>query len=332
MKRRQFLRTFGGAVAAAAWPLATRAQQGDSTRRIGVLMTYAEGDAEGQARFAAFQANLEKLGWAQGHNIQIDLRWATADRSLIQRSAKELVASQPDLIVTQNTPATAAILQHSHSIPVVFFQASDPVGSGFIASLAHPGGNVTGFIDLEASLAGKWIELLKELAPRVAKIALLFNPATATYSEFYLSRFKAAAPSFGMTATAAPVRDKTDISSVIAALAKEPASGLAVMPEASMGFHRIEIVSQAARHKLPAVYPYAYYVRIGGLMSYGIDLIDQYGRAATYVDRILRGERPAELPVQQPTKFELVVNAKAAQALNLTVPTSLLARADEVVE
>ena len=332
MRRRDFIGAFGGALTSAAWPLATRAQQDGRTRRIGVLMTYAEGDAEGQARFAAFRANLEKLGWAQGRNIQVDLRWATADRSLIQRSAKELVASQPDLIVAQNTPATAAILQHTHSIPVVFFQASDPVGSGFIASLPRPGGNVTGFIDLEASLAGKWIELLKELAPRVAKVALLFNPATATYSEFYLSRFKAAAPSFGMTAAAAPVRDKSEIASVIAAMAKEPTSGLAVMPEASMGFHRIEIVSQAARHKLPTVYPYAYYVRIGGLMSYGIDLVDQYGRAATYVDRILRGELPAELPVQQPTKFELTVNAKAVKALDLTVPTSLLARADEVIE
>jgi putative ABC transport system substrate-binding protein len=329
MRRREFITLLGGAT---TWPLAVRAQQGERMRRIGVLLTYAEGDTEARARFAAFQTSLQRLGWAEGRNIQIDLRWATADRNLIQRFAKELVASQPDLIVAQNTPSTAAILQYTHSIPIVFFQASDPVGSGFIASLARPGGNVTGFIDLEASLAGKWVELLKEMAPGVAKVALLFNPTTATYSEYYLSRLKAAAPSFGMTAAAAPVHDKSEISSVMATLASEPASGLVVMPEASMGFHRIEIMSQAARHKVPAVYPYAYYVRLGGLMSYGIDLPDQYGRAAAYVDRILRGERPAELPVQQPTKFELAVNAKTAKALGLTVPPSLLARADEVIE
>jgi putative ABC transport system substrate-binding protein len=331
MRRREF---FGLLSGAAVWPFAARAQPSERMRRIGVLLTYAEGDAEGQARFTAFKANLKKLGWVEGRNIRIDLRWATIDRTLIQRFAKELVASQPDLIVAQNTPTTAAILQHTRTVPIVFFQASDPVGSGFIASLPRPGGNVTGFIDLEASLAGKWVELLYEMAPRVGKIALLFNPTTATYFEYYLSRLKVAASSLGIAAVAAPVRDKSEIASVLGTLAGEPASGLAVMPEASMGFHRIEIVSQAARHKLPAIYPYAYYVRLGGLLSYGIDLIDQYGRAAAYVDRILRGEQPAILPVQQPAKFELAVNAKAAKALGLTVPPSLLARADadEVIE
>jgi putative ABC transport system substrate-binding protein len=327
MRRRDFLGFVGGAAAWPAW-----AQHDARVRRIGVLLTYAEGDVEGQARFAAFQSNLQKHGWEKDRSIQINIRWATTDQNKIQIFARELVASRPDVIIAQNTPATAAILQHTNSIPVVFFQASDPIGSGFIASLAEPGGNVTGFIDLEASLAGKWVELLKEMAPRITKLALLFNPRTAPYSEYYLSRFKAAALSLGMIAAAAPVRDKSDISSIMAKLVSESASGVAVMPEASMGFHRFEIVSEAARLKLPAIYPYAYYVRLGGLMSYGIDLINQYGRAAVYVDRILRGERPARLPVQQPTKFELAVNAKTAQALGLTVPPKLLARADEVIE
>ena len=327
MKRRAFLAGLGGAL---VMPGTTSAQQ--RVRRLGVLMTYAEGDAEGQARYAAFRTGLEKLGWTEGSNIRIELRWATTDRDLIERAAGELAAAPPDLIVAQNTPATAAVLQHTRDIPVVFMQASDPVGSGFIASLNRPGGNVTGFIDLEASLAGKWVELLKEIAPRVKKIALLFNPATATYSDYYLSRLVAAAHSFEMTAAPAPVRDKLEISSIIATLARDPASGLAVMPEASMGVHRLEIVSQADRHRIAAVYPYAYYVRLGGLASYGIDLVDQYGRAATYADRILRGEKPAELPVQQPTKYELAINMKTARALGLEVSPSLLGRADEVIE
>jgi putative ABC transport system substrate-binding protein len=329
VSRRAFIAAAGGVLACGVfWPLAAHAQE--RMRRLGVLMTYGEGDAEGQARYAAFRANLQRLGWTEGSNIRIELRWATTDRDLIRRAAGELVATAPDLIVTQNTPATAAVLQVTRDIPIVFMQASDPVGSGFIASLNRPGGNVTGFIDLEASLAGKWVELLKEIAPRVRKVALLFNPGTATYSDYYLSRLDVAARSFDMTP--APVRDKSEISSVIAVLAREPASGLAVMPEASMGFHRLEIITQAARHHVAAVYPYPYYVRLGGLASYGIDLIDQYGRAATYADRILRGEKPAELPVQQPTKFELAINAKTAKALGLAVPPGLLARADEVIE
>jgi putative ABC transport system substrate-binding protein len=329
MRRRELLGLLGGV---AAWPLSGHAQQGERLRRVGVLLTYAEGDAEGQARLAAFHSGMRKLGWVEGRNVRYDLRWATTDRDTIRRLAGELAAAQPDLIVAQNTPATAAVLQHTRDIPVVFFQASDPVGSGFIASLARPGGNVTGFIDLEASLAGKWVELLREMVPRLARIGFLFNPGTATYSDYYMSRLRTAAQSFGMAADAAPVRDRSEIASIVAALGREQASGLAVMPEASMGFHRMDIVSLAAQHRLPVVYPYAYYVRLGGLMSYGIDLLDHYGRAAAYADRILKGERPAELPVQQPVKFELAVNVKTAKDLGLAVPPSLLARADGVIE
>ena len=330
MRRREFITLFGSSVA--AWPVVARAQPRERVKRVGVLLTYDESDTEGRARIAAFRASLQKFGWVEGGNIHIEYRWASTNRDSIQRFAEELVVLQPDLIVAQNTPATAAILRYTRSIPIVFFQASDPVGSGFVASLPQPGGNVTGFIDVEASLAGKWVELLKEIAPRVARIAFLFNPATATYSDYYLSRFRAAALSFGVEAVAAPVADKSEIASVIAAQGSEPNGGLIVMPEASMGFHREEIVSQSARRRLPAVYPYRYYTGLGGLASYGIDLLDQYQRAATYVDRILKGEKPSDLPVQQPTRFELSINLKTAKMLGLEIPVTLLARADEVIE
>jgi len=329
MKRREFITLLGGA---AAWPIAARAQQGEQMRRIGVLMGYAVNDREGQANFAAFQGGLQTLGWTDGRNIRIDARWAAADTNLMQRFAKELVALQPDLILTQNTPITALMLQQTHTIPIIFANVSDPVGSGFVASLSRPGGNVTGFIDMEGSMAGKWLELLKEVAPRIARVAFLFNPATAPFAEYYLNHFKAAAASFAVEAIAAPVRDTSELESVVAAQAREPNSGLIVMPEAFMNVHRAEVTSLAARYRLPAVYPRRFFAELGGLLSYGNDQSDNFRRAATYVDRILKGANPGDLPIEQPIKFELIINLKAAKALGLAIPPSILARADEVIE
>jgi putative ABC transport system substrate-binding protein len=329
MRRREVITLLGGA---AAWPLAARAQPTTGMPRIGVLMGYAESDREGQANVAAFQGGLQKLGWTEGRNIRLDTRWAAAEADLMQRFAKELVALQPDLILTQNTPATAAVLQQTRTIPIIFANVSDPVGSGFVAGLPRPGGNVTGLIDIDASMAGKWLGLLKEVAPRVARVAFLFNPATAPFAEYYVTPFKAAAASFPVEAIAAPVRDTSELESVIAGQAREPDGGLIVMPEAFMNVHRAEVTSLAAHYRLPAVYPRRFFAELGGLLSYGNDQSDNFRRAAGYVDRILKGEKPADLPVQTPTKFELVINLKTAKTLGLTVPFGLLNAADEVIE
>jgi putative tryptophan/tyrosine transport system substrate-binding protein len=300
LKRRQFITLLGGA--AVAWPTAARAQQPERMKRIGVLMGYPESDSEAQTKIAAFQDGLQKLGWTEGRNTRIDTRWATpADAESMERFAKELVALQPDLILSSTTPTTAALLQQTRTIPIVFATVADPVGSGFVASFPRPGGNVTGFVVFEASLAGKWIELLKEIAPRVNRIAFLFNPATATYAEFYLNPFKAAAASFAVEAIAAPVRDRSELESVVSAQAREPNGGLIVMPDSFTDLHRAEITSLAARYRLPAVYPRRIFTEVGGLLSYGIDQLDNFRLAATYADRILKGEKPADLPVQAPT-------------------------------
>jgi putative ABC transport system substrate-binding protein len=328
--RREFITLVGGA---AAWPLAARAQQGERMRRIGVLMPLAADDPVGQARIAALREGLEKLGWIEGRNIRIDTRWmTTGDVESMQRFAKELVALQPDLIVTQSTPITATLLQETRTIPIVFALVADPIGSGFVASFAKPGGNVTGFVTIEPTMAGKWLELLKEIAPRAARVAFLFNPATATYFEYWLNPFKAAAVSFAVEAIAAPVRDRSELESVIAEQARTPNGGLVVMPDTFTDTHRVEITSLAARYRLPAVYPYRQFTAVGGLLSYGDDLIDNFRRAPTYVDRILKGEKPSELPVQAPIKFDLVINLKTAKALGLDVPLHLQQRADEVIE
>ena len=329
MKRREFLGVLGGA---ASWPLAARAQQSDRVRRIGVLMGYAESDAEGQAYVAIFREGLQKLGWAEGRNFRIDIRWATSDPEAVQRLAKELVALQPDVILSPTTPTTAALLQQTRTIPIIFAIVSDPVGSGFVASFAKPGGNVTGFIILEPTLAGKWLELLKEIAPRIARVALLFNPATAPYAEYYLNPFKAAAASFAVEAIVAPVHDMSELESAVGVQAREPNGALIVIPDSFMTTHRAEITSLVARHRLPAVYPFRHYTEIGGLLSYGNDQRDNFRRAATYADRILKGEKPSELPIQAPVKFELVINLKTAKTLGLTVPPTLLSRADAVIE
>jgi putative tryptophan/tyrosine transport system substrate-binding protein len=330
VKRREFITLIGGA---AAWPLAARAQQGERMRRIGVLMPLAADDPIGQARITALREGLEKLGWTEGRNIRIDTRWTTTgDVESMQRFTKELVALQPDLTVTQSTPITATLLQVTRTIPIVFALVADPVGSGFVASFAKPGGNVTGFVTIEPTMAGKWLELLKEIAPRVARVAFLFNPATATYFEYWLNPFKAAAVSFAVEAIPAPVRDSSELDTVIAEQARAPNGGLVVMPDTFTDTHRVEITSLAARYRLPAVYPYRQFTAVGGLLSYGDDLIDNFRRAPTYVDRILKGEKPSELPVQAPVKFDLVINLKTAKALGLEIPSSLLGIADEVIE
>jgi putative tryptophan/tyrosine transport system substrate-binding protein len=331
IRRREVIITLCGV--AAASPLAAQAQQSDRVRRIGVLMGYAESDLEAQAHIAAFREELQKLGWTEGRNTQIDTRWAAPDDAeSMRRFAKELVALQPDLILSNTTPTTTALLQQTRTIPIVFAIVADPIGSGFVASFARPGGNVTGFIFTEPTMAGKWLELLKEIAPRITRAAMLFNPTSATYAEYWLKPFKAAAPSFAVEAIAAPVRDRSELETVIAAQAREPNGGLIVMPDSFTDAHRVEITSLAARYRLPAVYPFRFFAEVGGLLSYGVDRTDNFRRAAAYVDRILKGEKPAELPVQAPTKYELVINLKTAKALGLEVPPTLLALADEVIE
>jgi putative ABC transport system substrate-binding protein len=327
MRRREFLGLLGGA--AAAYPLAARAQQG-AIRRIGVLMGFAESDHGAQSGVAGFREELRKLGWMERRNIAIDTRWATAES--MQAFAKELVALQPDFILTSSTPATAAMLQQTRTIPIIFVMVSDPVGSGFVASLPRPEGNVTGFTAIEGALGGKWVELLSEIAPQVARVVLLFNPAMATYAEYYLHPFKVAAASLGVEAIVAPVHDSSELESVVATQAREPNSGLIIMPDAFLIGHRAEITSLAARYRAPAVYWSRFFAEIGGLISYGPNVVDEYRRAASYADRILKGAKPSELPVQAPIKFELVINLKTANALNLAVPLALLARADEVIE
>src|SRR2546430_2926613 len=281
LKRREFITLLGGA--AAAWPLVARAQQAGGMRRIGVLMGLPENDPEAQSELASFVQELQKVGWAEVRNILIDSRWAApGDR---QRLAKELVALQPDLILSHGTPNTATLLQQTRTIPIVFAIVADPVGSGFVASFPRPGGNVTGFTDIQPTIAGKWLELLKEIAPRVARVAFLFNPVTAPHFEYYLNPFKAAAASFAVEAIAAPVRDRSDLNSVIAAQARAPNGGLIVMPDAFIVTHRAEITLLAARYRLPAVYSYRIFTDAGGLLSYGSDLVDNFRRAATYADR-----------------------------------------------
>jgi len=330
MRRREFIALVGGA--AATCPLAVRGQQGDRIRRIAVLMAYAESDSEAQAWVAAFRESLQKLGWMEDRDIEINVRWATGDRETIERFAKELVVSRPELFLASSTPPTAALLQQTRSIPIVFALVSDPVGSGFVASFPRPGGNVTGFTTMEPTMAGKWLELLKEITPRVAHVAFLFNPASAPYVEFYLNPFKAAAPSFAVEVITAPVHDTSGLESAIVAEARELNGSLFVWPDAFMAAHREEIALLLARYRIPAVSAQRIFAEVGCLLSYGSDSVDNFRRTASYVDRILKGEKPSELPVQAPVKFELVINLKAAQAVGLVVPVHLQQRADRVIE
>ena len=332
MKRRSFITLLGGAALAGPLPLAARAQQPAGMRRLGVLMAYANNVSEAQAWVAAFRREFQKLGWIEGGNVRLDIRWATGDKDTVERFAKELVASQPELILSSSTPTTAALLQQTRSIPIVFAIVTDPVGAGFVESLPRPGGNVTGFTNFKSTMAAKWLELLKEVAPHPDRVAFLFNPATGPHFEYFLNPLKVAAVSLAVRAIAAPVRDTTELEFVMAAQAHELNGSLIVMPEAFTVAHRAEITSLAARYRLPAVYPYRTFAELGGLLSYGTELTDNFRRASGYADRILRGAKPSELPVQAPVKFELVINIKTAKALDLKVPPTLLALADEVIE
>jgi ABC-type uncharacterized transport system substrate-binding protein len=330
MNRREFVTLLGGA--ANAWPLAVRAQQGERVRRIGVLVASPADDAEFQARVAAFKEGLAQLGWTEGRNVRIDTRWATTNADDLRKHAAELAASTPDVLVgASGTTTVAALLQATRAVPIVFAIVVDPVGAGFVASLARPGGNATGFTLFEYGMSGKWLELLKQIAPGVTRAAVLRDPAIASgIGQF--GAVQAVAPSLRVELSPVDVRDAPEIERAVTAFAGIENGGLVVTASPSSTVHRELIIALAARHKLPAVYFQRFYVASGGLMSYGPDLLDQYGRAAGYVDRILKGENPSDLPVQAPTKYELVVNLKTAKALGLTVPPSLLARADEVIE
>ena len=329
LSRRDLIAVLTGGTA--TWPHALRAQQ--PMRRIGVLMGYPESDLEGQAFFAAFQEGLHNLGWVEGRNIRLDTRWAPPeDAEARRRFAEELVSLRPDVILSAVTPPTAALLQQTRTIPIVFATVSDPVGSGFVASFPRPGGNATGFQAMVGSLAGKWLELLKEIAPRVVRVAMLFNLETGPYAESFLAPLRTAASYFAVEAIETPVRDTAELEAVVAAQARSPDAGLIVMPDSFNDVHRPEIISLAARSRLPATYPRKIFTETGGLLSYGIDQLNSYRLAASYVDRILNGAKPSELPVQAPVKFELAINLKTAQALGLTVPPSILALADQVIE
>jgi putative ABC transport system substrate-binding protein len=331
VKRRGFITLLGGV--AMSWPLASRAQQAGRVRRIGALLGTAENDPESQARLAAWRAGLEQLGWAEGHNLHVDYRWAGTDSERIHALAAELVASTPELIFAHSTPVTSALLQATRSIPIVFVQVSDPVGDHIVASFARPGGNVTGFTNIEASMGGKWVELLKSLAPAVTRVGFLFDPATAPGGgSYFLRPFEAAAPSFKVQPIAMPVSDVTGIEKGLASLGTDGNGGLIVNSDIFVTRNRQAIIAAAARHHVPAIYPFAYFAADGGLVAYGSDPKDIFRRAAGYVDRILKGEKPFDLPVQAPTKFELVINLKTAKALGLLVPQALLATAGEVIE
>jgi putative ABC transport system substrate-binding protein len=325
MRRRDFITLLGGA---AAWPLVARAQQADRMRRIGVLVaSYAETDREGQARVAAFLDTFRRLGWNDGRNVRIDLRGGAGDAG----RAAELVRSAPDVIVVASNPALAELQRLTHTIPIVFAQVSDPVGSGFVAGIAQPGGNITGFQNFEPTMGGKWLGVLKETAPNLSRAAVLFGSDNAA-NVASLRAVEAVAPSLGVQVTAVDIRADAQIERVIATFAGQLDGGLIAFPHPNTTANRASIFILAARHRLPAIYPFRYFATEGGLMSYGIDQIDQWRGAATYVDRILRGEKPGDLPVQAPTKFELVINLKTAKALGIEMPATVLARADEVIE
>jgi putative tryptophan/tyrosine transport system substrate-binding protein len=326
VNRREFITLIGGA--AAAWPLAARAQQSGRMRRIGVLMNTVSDDAEGQARLAAFHQGLQQLGWSVGHNVRIDYRWG-GDAERIRRGAAELLALASDVILGSGTPSVAALRQATDRIPVVFAQVTDPVASGFVESLARPGGNITGFMAYEFGVSAKWLELLKEVAPGVTRVAVLRD---LTIGIGHLAAIQAVAPGLGVELTPIGLRDAHEIERAIAAFARGSNDGMIVPPTTSALIHRELITAVAARHKLPAVYGFRYMVIAGGLISYGPDTVDQFRRAADYVNRILKGEKPADLPVQAPTKHELVINLKTARAIGIEIHPTLLARADEVID
>ena len=329
MRRRDFITLLGGA---AAWPAAVHAQDNGRLARLGIVSFVAENASQGEIADIAIRKKLSDLGWVEGRNIDIQERWANGDIDRVKSLAKELVALNPDALIGITTPATAALQHETKTIPIVFASVSDPIGSGFIKSLAYPGGNITGFMFIEASLTGKWAELMHEIAPQVSRVCLLFNPSTAPYARFYLEKFNVAASQLHIEAIEGAVSSVADIEALMAKLGGEGHAGFVVMPDTFTIENYRQIISLAERYRLPTIYPFQLYVTAGGLMSYGADVFDTYRGAAVYVDRILYGAKPSELPVQLPTKFPLTLNLKAAKAIGISFPPSLLVTADEVIE
>jgi len=330
MRRREFITLLSGATV--AWPLAAHAQQVGPARRIGVLIGFAENDSAVQSWLAAFRGALTKLGWTEGSNLRIELRWAGSDPDKMKTFAKELVNLRPDAIFSVTTPVTGALIRETQTVPIVIANVADPIASGFVTSLGRPGGNVTGFALYEPGMGGKWLELLRQIAPGVRRVALLFNPATTVPVKFYMSSIEAAASSFAIEASTAPVNAKDELEGVTAALAGKPGAGLIVMPDLFNTINRDLIIALAAHYRVPAIYFFRSFADSGGLISYGGDFAEQYPAAAGYIDRILKGEKPADLPIQMPTKVSLVINLKTANALGLDVPVHLQQIADEVIE
>jgi len=330
MRRRDFMTLVGGA--ATAWPLAARAQQAQRMRRIGVLIGFAETDPDVKSWFAAFRGALAKLGWTEGSNFRIELRWAGDDLDKMKTFAKELVDLRPDAVLSVTTPVTDTLVRETQTIPIVIVTVADPISSGFVTNVGRPGGNVTGFALYEPSMGGKWLELLRRIAPGVARVALLFNPTTSVPIKFYMASIQAAASSFTVQASTAPVHAQDEIEGVIAALAGNPGAGLIVMPDLFNTINRDLIIAVAARFRVPAIYFFRSFADSGGLISYGPDFAEQYPRAADYIDRILKGEKPGDLPIQMPVKVPLIINLRTANALGLDVPLGLLNAADEIIE
>ena len=329
LRRREFIALLGGA--AATWSLAARAQQPKRMRQIGVLMSFAANDPEGLSRAAAFENGLRKLGWIRGHNLRIEYRWAE-NPEVLRTDAIGLVGMAPDLILANSTPVMAALQEQRHAVPIVFTQVTDPVGEGLVLNLAHPGGHLTGFTSFEFSIGTKWLEMLKEVAPRVMRVALIFNPETAPFAELFWRPVEAAAPSFAIVAISAGAPTFADLESMVDKFAREPNGSLMVLPDVSTLNYREALIGLAARHRLPTVYPFRIFAANGGLLSYGTDVNDVFRRVASYVDRLLKGADPGKLPIQSPNKYELVINLKTAKALDLELPPKLLALANEVIE
>jgi putative ABC transport system substrate-binding protein len=331
MRRREFITLVGGTAIAASLPV--RAQQTSRTRRVGVLIPYSRNDKDSQIQYSAFISALQQLGWINGQNLEIDALWSNDDTSSIAQLAKELVAREPAAILARATPVTAALRKETHTIPIVFVVVSDPVGDGLVDSMARPGSNVTGFTNAEASLGGKWLQLLKNLAPNTKRVAVVFGRATSPGGgNYYLRLIEGAAEPFSVSVIAAPVQGADDVQQAVASLTVGSDTGLIITPDATTTRQRKLIIDAVAAHRIPAIYPYRFMSEEGGLASYGVDVTDLYRRAAGYVDRILRGENPSELPVQAPTKFEFVINLTTAKTLGLTIPASLMSLADELIE
>jgi putative tryptophan/tyrosine transport system substrate-binding protein len=330
MRRRDFIKVTVGSVA--AWPLMAGSQQSDQMRRIGMLVLFHEDDARARALIASFRQGLSELGWTEGHNIHVDYRWVGGDAARAKANAAELVSQKPDVIVANSTLALAAVRNESSTIPIVFVAVANPIGQGFVSSFAHPGGNITGLTAFEFAIGAKWLELIKEIAPELERIAFIFNPEAGPYAEKFVQSIEPLAHSLGVRLTVTPTRDAREIDRALVAVSGEPKGGLIVSPDAFTIANRDVIISLAARYRLPAIYAYRAYAVDGGLLSYGHDGTEPWRRASTYVDKILKGASPADLPIEQPTKFELVINLKTAKALSLTVPPQLLDRADELIE